>query len=235
MEEIVIDCPGCEAKSRGELLASHIEFDELFEEYERISLVKCPACNHSAVVAETDQNPPYAEEYAWGSARRVWPRAQKSLSQAIPEGVRKNVEEAQKCLRAGAYNACAVMCGRALEAVAYAFGTKKKVLAGGLKDLRDAGVIDERLFEWGDALRNERNVAAHASSTDITKTDATDLIEFTNAICEYVFVLTARFERFKERKAAKVAASTEATTVHMGKPAGEPSVAVDLDGDDLPF
>jgi hypothetical protein len=231
MAELVFDCPGCEAKSRGDVLASHILFDELFEEYVKVSLVKCPACNGAVLAMQTDQNPPDASQYSWGAVCREWPSPQKSLSQAIPEGVRKNIEEAQKCLRAGAYNACAVMCGRALESVAHAFGTKKKVLVGGLQDLRDAGVIDRRLYEWGDALRNERNIAAHASSTDITKTDATDLIEFTNAICEYVFVLTARFDKFMERKKSPAAAATPS---HTGKAA--PATQVDdLEGEEIPF
>ncbi|KAF0208121.1 MAG: hypothetical protein FD171_1278 [Actinobacteria bacterium] len=229
---LVVDCPVCEAKSRGDVLASHIGWDDVFDRYENVSLVKCPACSAAVLVAQADRNPPDAPGYDWGTPWRVWPRALKTLSQDIPEDVRKNIDEAQKCFRAGAYNACAVMCGRALEAVAHAFGTKKKVLAGGLQDLRDAGVIDHRLYEWGDALRSERNVAAHASGGDITKTDASDLIEFTNAICEYVFVLTARFEKFMERKK-----SPETSARAMAAPRGKPVEVcpADLDGEEIPF
>lgn len=232
MDSLVIDCPICEAKSHGEVLAQHIEFDDLFGQYDCLSLVKCPACNNAAVVLQSDQNEPDAPEYRWGPVRRVWPRPQKRLSQDIPESVRKNVEEAEKCLRAGAYNACAVMCGRALESVSHAFGTKKKVLAGGLQDLRDAGVIDRRLYEWGDALRSERNIGAHASNTDITKQDATDLVEFTNAICEYVFVLTARFDRFMERKQSTRESPPKVERTGKLDTAAPGSTVID---DDIPF
>lgn len=232
MENLVIECPVCEAKSHGEVLADHIEFDGLADQYIRIALVKCPACSNAVVVGQSDMNPPDAPQYLWSSrTRRLWPEPDRDLSSDIPEAVRKNIEEAQKCWRAGAYNACAVMCGRALEAVSHSFGTKKKVLAGGLQDLREAGVIDRRLYEWGDALRKDRNIGAHASATDISKTDATDLLEFTNAICDYVFVLSARFDRFMARKSVPPEAPD--VVARTGKPSGfsmEPPFE-----DDIPF
>lgn len=231
MENLVVDCPTCEANSRCDILGTHVEFDDFFEHYFRLALVKCPACNSAVLVRQGDRNPPDAPDYSWGPPRRVWPSSERTLSPHIPEDVRKNVEEAQKCLRVGAYNACAVMCGRALEAVAHAFGTKKRVLAGGLQDLRDARVIDQRLYEWGDVLRTQRNLAAHASSADITKTDATDLVEFTNAICEYVFVLTARFQKFMERKDSP----TPSTPPPSRRGKVDSSAPEEPEGDDIPF
>jgi hypothetical protein len=44
------------------------------------------------------------------------------------------------------------------------------------------------------------NVCAPAK---FTRLDAEDIFDFARAICEYVFVLTVRFERFKERATAK--------------------------------
>ena len=66
--------------------------------------------------------------------------------------------------------------------------------------MRDAGVIDGRLFEWGDSLRQERNIGAHASGQNVTNADANDVLEFAVAICEYVYVLADRYEKYKKRK-----------------------------------
>lgn len=91
------------------------------------------------------------------------------------------------------------MCGRALEGVCIHFGIKS-MLAKGLAELRDRKLIDERLFDWGEQLRKHRNLAAHASKERITREDANDLFEFVTAICEYIFVLSSRFQEFMARK-----------------------------------
>ena len=44
------------------------------------------------------------------------------------------------------------------------------------------------------------NIGAHATEDKISKEDAKDLLDFAQAICDYVFVLNAKFNRFMERK-----------------------------------
>ena len=71
----------------------------------------------------------------------------------------------------------------------------------GLKKLKAATIIDDKLFEWGDALRNERNIGAHAGEATVSRQTANDLLDFTLAIAEYVYVLDDKFKSYKERKA----------------------------------
>jgi hypothetical protein len=92
------------------------------------------------------------------------------------------------------------MCGRALEAVCLAHDLKGG-LAKGLKSLREAKVIDGRLFDWSEELRDQRNLAAHPSDRELKKADASDLLDFTHAICDYVFVLTIKHQAFRKRQA----------------------------------
>jgi hypothetical protein len=73
-------------------------------------------------------------------------------------------------------------------------------IASGLKKLKDDGVIDNRLYEWGEALRKHRNLGAHATTVKVSKEDARDLLDFSIAICEYIFVLNAKSQRFQERQ-----------------------------------
>ena len=77
---------------------------------------------------------------------------------------------------------------------------ERKDPSKGLAAMRDAGHIDGRLFEWGDSLRQERNIGAHASDQTVSHDDANDVLEFAAAICEYVYVLADRYRRYKERK-----------------------------------
>ena len=81
------------------------------------------------------------------------------------------------------------------------FATRNNTLFEGLKELHDRGIIDARLYGWGDELRKNRNLAAHASGAKFNLVDAKDLYDFSSAICDYVFVLTAKFEGFKKRQA----------------------------------
>jgi hypothetical protein len=92
------------------------------------------------------------------------------------------------------------MCGRAIEAMCVAH-TGEKTLHRGLQALRDKGVIDGRLFDWGDSLRQERNIGAHATGQKVGMQDARDVLDFATAICEYVYVLSDRYDAYKKRKA----------------------------------
>lgn len=92
------------------------------------------------------------------------------------------------------------MCGRTIEGVCKHHDSKTRNLAGGLKKLKDDGIIDARLYNWGEALRSHRNLGAHATTEKVSKEDARDLLDFSIAICEYVFVLNEKFNRFQARQ-----------------------------------
>jgi hypothetical protein len=66
--------------------------------------------------------------------------------------------------------------------------------------MKETGVIENRLYEWADALRISGNEAAHDVSTNVSREDAKDILEFTHALLEYVFTFQERFEQFKERR-----------------------------------
>lgn len=77
------------------------------------------------------------------------------------------------------------------------------MLAQGLEELHKGQIIDTRLYEWGKELQKSRNLAAHATDQIFERNDAEDLLDFAIAICEYMFVLTQKFEEFKRRQANK--------------------------------
>ena len=91
------------------------------------------------------------------------------------------------------------MCGKAIEFIV-SDKTDKKNLFQGLKELKSKEIIDARLYDWSEALRKERNIGAHAIDTEIKHQDASDILDFAVAICEYVYVLTDKYNAYLERK-----------------------------------
>jgi len=66
--------------------------------------------------------------------------------------------------------------------------------------MKSQGMIDEKIWNWANALKKERNLGAHASGTDVSKEDAEDVLDFAMAICEYVYVLTTKYDDYMARK-----------------------------------
>ena len=201
-KQVLIDCPDCESKVSAIVLAER-QYPGA-DEYEPFTnyFLECPACQRTMVGnSEPIQTGP--DTWDMSNPTRLWPKPKRSLDWSIPATVRKSIHEAQKCFGAQAYGACAVMCGRSLEALGKQHGTKDWQLSRSLRELRDKGIIDGRLFEWGESLRDRRNIGAHATDEDISKEDASDVLDFTIAICEYVYVLAEKYAAFKKREAER--------------------------------
>ncbi|KVL13099.1 DUF4145 domain-containing protein [Burkholderia cepacia] len=194
---IVIDCPQCEVRVKSEVTSWIGDAED-----RAYILVACPSCQQAlfgATVLFRDQ----FGNWAWDTAERLWPvPALADLGPSVPAAARRDVSAAQKCFSHGIYPAAAVMCGRALERLIKEKTGKPQMLAKGLADLKSRGVIDQRLHEWADALRVERNIGAHASDVETTKEDAQDIIDFTVAIFDYVYTLAEKYEKYRRRKAA---------------------------------
>ena len=197
---MITDCPYCESKVDCEE-KGYVDVDlEHTGVPMKVVLLQCKVCK-SALTGITELVQTGVDVWVWEPARRVWPAPETDVNWSIPEIARNSLVEAKTCFQAKAYSACAVMCGRAIEGVCKHHDPKTKSLALGLKKLRQDGVIDDRIFGWGDALRENRNLGAHATTEKVSKDDARDLLDFSAAICEYVFILNEKFRRFQARRA----------------------------------
>lgn len=195
---MLIDCSYCQSRVSAIEIGHHQFNDDDTHSSLRIVLATCPACKN-ALVGQQEHHQVGFEEYDWSDLTRLWPEGENYFHYSIPHDVRSSLIEAKLCYRARAYSACAVMCGRAIEAMCVA-DSSEKTLQRGLTSMRDAGLIDGRLFEWGDSLRQERNIGAHATGQTVARDDANDVLEFATAICEYVYVLAERYQKYKQRK-----------------------------------
>lgn len=197
---MIIECSYCEAKVDAKIIAEHTDSPDPEDDPRsfRALLAECPRCKNCLLAGQLE-----GWEGGWDAPTRLWPSPEEDLSWHIPEIVRTSLEEAGLCFKIRAYAACAVMCGRSLEGICRHHSTKSPYLGEGLKELRERGIIDGRLAQWAQELQNSRNIGAHASGEKVSKQDARDLLDFTNAICEYIFVLTEKYQAFMKRRTAE--------------------------------
>jgi len=197
---MIIECSICDAKVDAKLLAEYvIPPEDNFSDPYKVCFLSCPSCK-SAILGGCNEIQIGPDKLGWDNKpERLWPDPLKFYWSSIPTLVSRSIEEAQKCYQARAYSATAVMCGRAIEAICKE-KTGEKTLYKGLKKLKDSNEIDDRLFNWGDLLRKERNISAHASEEITTKEDARDILDFAISICEYIYVLSKKYNEFLKRK-----------------------------------
>lgn len=197
----ITECPICEAKVTSDVLHQMNKFyDEIGEPFQ-FSFVKCQVCGDPMVLMQDWYYDDNGGDF--GSAVRVWPSPNRALSWDIPEGVRSAIKEAEVCFKARAYTASLIMCRRALEQLCVDKKIKKKSLFKMIESLREKGIIDGKLFQWSDVLRDKGNLAAHGSDFKPKKEDVSDLLDFTIAICDYVYVLEEKYQKFLERQSKK--------------------------------
>ncbi len=162
----------------------------------RVCFCQCPGCSYPMLALQTQT---WGDE-EWDPPERVWP-AKKSIDWQVPGRIRESLEEAQTCLDSKAYVAAALMCRRTLEAFCKHHNAEGKTLYQKIEHLYQAEKIDERLNSWAEALREDGNLAAHDPGAIFTRDNASDLVDFTRAFVDYAFVLTAKFDQFKARRA----------------------------------
>ena len=193
---IVADCPYCEAAVAAEVLKTLNTVDPEEGLPYLYAFLKCPKCGFPLVTVQEDYGG------GWETATRVFPPQTKGLGYAVPNPISRAFDEARTCFGAKAYTATAIMCRKTAEGLCEEQRAKGRTFAAKLQNLKDEEIIEKRLFEWADELRLSGNEAAHKVEVTITKEDATDLLEFTRALMEYVYTFGKKFDAFKDRRAA---------------------------------
>jgi len=195
---MIIECPNCESKVHAKVLAERDYPPDDNVDPHKYVFLECPSC-HRVLLGYSEFALGGYDEGNWTNPIRLWPHPYLSVDANVPSLVRNSLEAAQKCYQAKVYDASAVMCGRALEAICVE-KIGEKTLHKGLQKLRETNVIDDRLYNWGEALRKERNIGAHATKETVSKLDAKDILDFAMAIVDYIYVLTVKFEAYQARK-----------------------------------
>ncbi len=96
-------------------------------------------------------------------------------------------------------NACAVLVGRTLEAACNHENANGKVLADKLNYLAESGRIPPTLAQMARQLKQLRNLGAHDAEDEITEEDVPIILDFLEAILEYLYVAPAKIAAVQAR------------------------------------
>lgn len=197
---MIIECSECrqyvDAKETGSYWR-HINGGEASSR--RYTLLGCAGCGNPILVRQSHIGNS-ADDDKWDTASVIFPQNSTRVNPNAPVHIRAAYEEASSCFRSQAYTASAIMCCKTLEGVCAAHGVTERNLSASLLKMKDEGLIDERLYEWGSSLRAIGNEAAPGMGSTIGPTDAKDTLEFTNGFLDYMFSYRDRFEQFKRRR-----------------------------------
>jgi hypothetical protein len=219
-----VECPRCDSDVEAKILGTH-DLDDADGPPWRLTLATCPLCGQpllgSQEMIQADDG-----QWDWSGPEALWPTPDLRPPAEVADPVRDCLEEAHKCFKAKAFFAAEVMIVRALEAVC-AEQAGEPTLGPGLRALRDEGVIDGRLLEWGELLLAHRDlVGARKASAQ----DAKDLLEFAQVLCEHVYVLSRKYTQFRERRGlgSRPAPKPAAVVVAPPRAASPPPAAEEL-------
>jgi len=206
---MIIACASCEAlvdaEQVGQLRYNGSDEWMLAELY---TLLKCPRCGRPLLAFQNVADP-FGGELEWDEPTRLYPAPDRQADNRLPTALHDCFQEALGCVHAKHYNSAALMCRKTLEGICQLKGASSGSLARGLMDLHAQGIIDDRLFEWAEALREDGNLAAHDLEVRVSLEDATHILDFTEAILEYVFILGEKFQEYQGLRAKRAATKTE--------------------------
>jgi hypothetical protein len=216
-ESFDVFCPECNIQVAARVICTgNCDFssnalnpiDESDAEYhgDTYSVALCRRCNSPFLIKQSRYGVP-GEFETITSEVVLFPQASRLHADGIPESVQRAYEQAHKCYSASSYEACALMCRRCLEALCKSLSAPGRSLQAKLDALSDSGAIDKRLAQWAHGIRAIGNEAAHDTDTELTKSDARDALDFTEALLMYVFALNARFLAFQQRRGQSTSGS----------------------------
>lgn len=156
----------------------------------RWGMYGCSTCG-SAILAEGN---PSESSVANPQVVRTIPEA-KAAHEDLPESVRRFLDQAFQTLQAP--DAAAVMAGSAVDAmfkeIGYEDGSVYSRIDQALKDNR----ITDGMAEWAHSVRLGSNRPRHADkdAPHLSIAEATQSVEFAEALGNFLFVLTAKIQR----------------------------------------
>jgi len=217
-ETFDVFCPTCNilveakviARGFGEYRSNAVNpLDEVDAEYnsDHYSVALCRRCNGPFLVREALYGVPGEFETVTEEAV-LYPVSAGSKLEGLPDSIARSVDQAYRSYSTSSYDACALMCRRALEALCLTFSANGNNLALRLADLKANKRIDERLLNWAHGVRLVGNEAAHDVEAAVTADDARDILEFTEALLMYVFTLDTKFRSFTERRKGRPGGSS---------------------------
>lgn len=192
---MVYQCGRCDRPQNFLTIAVHvIEEDGPPAEF---TFAQCEACHGAALFIRENVGDGFEND----SYYRVYPAHSRHIGFLLPDIVRESYEEAVKCENAKAHVAQVVMVRRALEAVVKEHEPSARTLHAGLKAMSTNGLVSQELADWSNQLRVIGNLGAHPTKETVGYADATEALDFLQAMLEILYDLRPKFEIMRKRRA----------------------------------
>lgn len=210
-EEFDVYCPDCNvivaakvvAEGNGGFRSEAINpLDEIHAEYhgDHYYVCLCRRCSQPFLIRQSLYGIPAEFETVTDEAI-LYPIQKRLPIQGVPNTIKSAYDQAARSFSASLFEPSVLMCRKCLDAICRSFGATGHDLNSKLQNLFNGDHIDSRLLNWAHEIRLIGNEAAHDHDAKVTKRDARDVLDFTEAILIYIFSLTSRFEAFRARRA----------------------------------
>jgi hypothetical protein len=214
---IVTNCDICEARVAASIEESYETYIDAANYSIRYLLLRCPECD-TGILAQQDnehaQSCPADAGPHWANLTRLYPHSDNGkLGAAVPDAINRAFSEAYACWKSKAYAACALMCATILKGVCKSYGAVGCDLVRCLKNLCDRGELDRRFYDWSTALKLTGNEAEFEANMSME--DASDLLDFAEAIVEYTYTFKAKFSSFEMRRAKRASPSEGSVSARL--------------------
>ena len=195
---MIYTCDNCEKHTNFVPIQVHLLPDAgPPEEY---TFARCEVCERPAVFLREDIGIGFENDDYY----RMFPAHDRHIGFQLPKVVRTSYEEAVRCENSKSWIACVTMVGRTLEAVTKAYDPTQRTMFAGLQAMYKNGAISQEIHEWANELRVIRNYGAHASDETISRQDATEALDFLQAILELLYYMRPKFQQMQARRAKPV-------------------------------
>ena len=210
----IFECTFCSKKAKMERVATYeqnqdyeamLYNSEIGQEVEAtlrgvgiFDILLCPNCNKvmfRCLLWNEDMN--YDEEEGWEFDAQILYPQQIELPRTAPKRIKEEYAKAElvKNIDPTSYG---VHMGRVLEMMCIDRNASGQNLSEKLRNLAEKGEIPEKLAVAANALRDFRNISAHANVEDLTAAEVPILSDLCIAILEYVYGLPYLIKRAEQ-------------------------------------
>lgn len=167
-------------------------------------ILECALCAKPTIVQETveywfDHRYYRAAEIGSVETNVLYPEPKiRTPLTNLPEAIEKKYLAALK-VQDIEPSACAVLIGRTLEAVCNHEKAEGKTLAVKINNLLTSNRIPKTLAEMAGQIRQIRNLGAHDAEDEVTDEDVPIILDFLEAILEYLYVAPAKIAAVQAR------------------------------------
>ena len=152
------------------------------------------SCNSCGGIVASMTNNPHSSENLLNWPDAIFPKAPQA-NEDIPPTARQYLQQTIDTLHAP--DAAAVMAGSAVDAMLKAQGLIKGSLYSRIDEARGAGILTQGMAEWAHEVRLGSNRPRHADEDNphVSPDEASQSVDFAEALGNFLFVLTARIQR----------------------------------------